>query len=113
MPALNRRFEPEKMKPIAYSWIARMLVERGNNSYTALDIEEALIAALSPTQEELEITGDKGCPSFVNNEAHVLKRLTDLKFHTRPARAKRAEPYHLTEKGRSFFQSYYSDRHGR
>ncbi len=103
---------PEIMKPIASSWIATRLVEQSLESYTPLDVRQALIEALNPTPKELAELGKGGQTLFVNHVAHVLKSFTDLKLHARPS-GNPDPPYRLTDKGKAYFQKYYSDRHGR
>lgn len=56
--------------------------------------------------------GQNSARIFVNHIAHVLKARTDQRLHVRDGKNRDA-PYHLTEKGRIFFQKYYADRHGR
>jgi hypothetical protein len=100
------------MRLVAHSWIAANFVEKACASYTAPELEEAVVAALRPTPEQMAAKGRNGCSVIVNHIAHILKKLTQETLHHR-AIDKREAPYNLTERGRTFFQNFYSDRHGR
>ncbi|WP_428485044.1 hypothetical protein [Rhodopila sp.] len=112
MSALGKQTVSPLMWNSAHSWIAVNLVERARTSYSAPEVEQAIIAVLNLTPEDLARKGANGCPIFVNHLAHILKITTQKGYHARSIK-RRDEPYHLTEKGRVFFQKYYSDRHGR
>lgn len=112
MPTETSHTVSPMMWHTAYSWIATNLVEQACHRYTASELETALIEALNPSPEVLAQKGRSGCSIFVNHVAHILKIVTQKKLHLRTLKS-RHEPYNLTEAGRTFFEKYYADRHGR